>query len=64
MSEKSYEKRVKMPVDAIPEARHLAAGWRAGVCSAKLRWRTAWGVYTALAQDARMEVLEYLRTIR
>ena len=57
MFEKSYGKRVKLPVDSIPEAHTwLSEGALAsGVpnCGAN----GAGGAYTVVAQDAKMEIL-------
>jgi hypothetical protein len=64
VSEKSYEKRVKVPAHSIPEARHLAARWRAGRLKCKNAIANGLWVYTAVAQDAKMEISVYRRTIR
>jgi hypothetical protein len=57
VSQKSYEKRVKMPVDSISKAHTwlLDGALACGVqnCGCK----QASGAYTAVAQDAKMEIL-------
>ncbi len=53
MSEKSYGKRVKVPVHSIPKA-HLSAGRPAGIWNAKLRLRTRWLGVSCISDGLQM----------
>jgi hypothetical protein len=59
VSEKSYGKRVKVPVDSIPKAHTwLPDGALASGVQNCGRER-AGGAYTAVAQDAKMEIVAH-----
>jgi len=57
VSEKSHGKRVKVPVDSIPKAHTWLPDGASASGVQNCGCERARGVYTAVAQDAKMEIL-------
>jgi hypothetical protein len=61
LPEKSYGRPVKVPVDSILEAHTWSPDGPLASAVQNCGWERAGGVYTAAAQDAKMEILAKMR---
>ena len=63
MSEKSYGKQIKVPVGSIPKAHTWLPDGALASEVQNCGCKQASGAYTAVAQDAKMEILVNIRSI-